>query len=328
MKNDAKELRDLLEEILSRIPDDNQTGIMLSGGLDSSIVACILLNDKRKLRSISASFKGYPLYDETKYVESIKNKYPNLEVNYISPLDIDLLKELKNLIEIIQRPINSGSFLLQYLIIKKAKELGIKNLIYCQWPDELLGGYNYFLLDRAHDDFLNFKFKDALINIKEYIRRSKSINTDWILAKVIWAILFSKGLRHSLNKSIIKLQSLIDIAQKTAQSLGVNLILPYGEPKIVEFSQKLNLDRLVYRGETKIILREVGFDILPDEILKRKEKFSFFAPDGVWLLKNKDSIQSLDNQEVKRLYNKFLKNPYKRWYRKLWIALSKTVYPV
>ena len=40
------------------------------------------------------------MYDETEYIEAIKEKYSQLELNYISPLDINLLEELKKLIEI------------------------------------------------------------------------------------------------------------------------------------------------------------------------------------------------------------------------------------
>jgi len=42
MKDDAKKLRNLLVEILDKIPP--KTGVMLSGGLDSALLACILLN--------------------------------------------------------------------------------------------------------------------------------------------------------------------------------------------------------------------------------------------------------------------------------------------
>ena len=37
--------------------------------------------------------------------KAIKEKYPQLELNYLRPLDINLLDELKELIEIIKEPI-------------------------------------------------------------------------------------------------------------------------------------------------------------------------------------------------------------------------------
>ncbi len=321
MKDDAKKLRNLLEEILDKIPPE--TGIMLSGGLDSAVLACILLNKVRFLRSVSASFKGFSSYDETKYVETIKEKYPQLEVNYITPLDIDLLDELKKLIKIIEEPIISGSPILQYLIMKKAKELGIKNLIYGQWADELMGGYDFFLLDKARDDFCHLKISNVIINIKEYIQRSKMVGTDLIFLRIMKRFFTSRGLRTALSKSIPNIKHLVDIAQKTAQALEINLILPYADDKITKFCQSTALDRLIYRGQTKVILREAGADMLPEEILKRTKKFGFFAPDAIWLFKNKNNIEALKNKVVEKEYRKFLKNPKERWCKKLWIALSK-----
>jgi asparagine synthase (glutamine-hydrolysing) len=317
MLDDVGDLRDLLERELDKIPDNKEQGIMLSGGLDSSALACILLDRGRSLRSISASFKGYSMYDETEYVEAIKEKYSQLELNYISPLDINLLDELKELIEIIKEPIISGSTILQYLIIKKAKKLGIKNLIYGQWADELLGGYDRFLLIRAHDDFKRLQVLNALINIKEYIRRAKKVGTNLILLRII------KGLKNELIMSIPNVKHLVDVAQKSARSLDINLILPFENPEIVKFCQSLNSDKLVYRGQTKIILREAVADVLPEKVLNRKIKHCFFAPDAIWLLKNKESIMKIKDKTIRKEYEKFLKNPQKRGYKKLWTALSK-----
>jgi len=61
---------------------------------------------------------------------------------------------------------------------------------------------------------------------------------------------------------------------------------------------------------------------LPEGILTRKKKFGFFAPDSIWLLKNKDDILNLKDEIIKKEYKKFLANPKKRWYKKLWFALS------
>jgi asparagine synthase (glutamine-hydrolysing) len=322
MKKDAKNLRNLLEEILDEIPDDRETGLMLSGGLDSSAVACILLSTGRKLRSISASFRGFPLYNETEYVEMIKEKYPHLETNYFTPLDINLLDELEKLMEIIRTPIKSGSPLLQYLLMKRAKELGMKLLIYCQWPDELMGGYSPFLLDRARDDLLHLRLSDATINITEYTRRSKMVKTNLIFPRIIKKLLVSKGLKRALHESIPNLEHLIDIAQKTAEAVGVQLILPYGDPRVISFCQPLNTDRLVNKGQTKIILREAVADIAPEGIVKRRRKLGFPSPEAIWLAKNKKSIEALKDKEIRREYKNFLKNKNKMTYGDFWVALS------
>jgi len=293
MLSDANKLRKLLEKETDKIPDNRGTSIMLSGGLDSSALACILLNKGRSLRSISSSFKKYPTYDETKYIELIKKRYPKLEINYITPLNINLLNELKELIGIIKEPITSGSFLLQYLIMKRAKKLGIRELIYGQWADELMGGYDTYLLARAHDDLKKIQLSNVLTNIKEYIYRSQENRIDFlILLRILKRIFTSKGLKNELIMSI------------------------------VNFCQSLDLDRVVYKGQTKIILREAVADVLPERILNRRIKYAFFAPDTIWLLKNKENIMKIKDKIVREEYKKFLRNPQKRYNEKLWITLS------
>lgn len=322
MRTDTQELKRLLEKILQDVPDGTETGIMLSGGLDSSALACILLSKGRSVRSISASFPVLPMYDETEYVEAIKATYPNLETNYFTPLDVDLVEELRQLISIIRKPIISGSALLQYFIMKRARELGMGNLIYGQWADELLGGYDYFLLARAFDDLCDLKLSAAAVNVTAYAERAKLATTDLILLRIIKTLVTSKGLRKAMDNSIPAIVQTVDIAQKTARALGINLIIPFADPGIVEFCRTLSTDRMVYRGETKIILREVIVDIAPKEILARKKKFGFFAPDNYWLLNSKQQLEQLQNPALLKEYNKYLINPNKRWNIKLWLTLS------
>jgi len=208
--------------------------------------------------------------------------------------------------------------------MKRAKKLGIKELIYGQWADELMGGYDIFLLARAHDDLKKIQLSNTLVNFKEYIYRSKEIDriNFLILLRIVRRMFISKGLKNELIMSIPNVKHLVDIAQKSAKSLDIKLILPFEDNKIVNFCQSLDLDRLVYKGQTKIILREAAADVLPERILNRRIKYAFYAPDTIWLLKNKENIMEIKDKIVREEYKKFLRNPQKRCYRKLWIALS------
>ena len=185
-----------------------------------------------------------------------------------------------------------------------------------------MGGYDTFLLARAHDDFKNLQILDALINIKEYIQRAKKVGSDLILLRVLKRIFFSKGLKNDLIMSIPNIKHLVDIARKTAKSLDINLILPFENYKIINFCQSLDLDRLVYKGQTKIILREAVADVLPERVLNRRIKYGFCAPDTIWLFKNKESISEIKDKIVRKEYKKFLRNPQKRLHKKLWMSLS------
>lgn len=320
---DAREMRFLLEEILDKIPHSEDTALLLSGGLDSSGLACIMLSKGRKLRSISTSFKGFPMYDETAYVEAIKNKYPALELNFFTPLDIDLVEKMKHLMSIIKQPINFSSGLLFLFMCEKAKELGIKNLIIGHWPDEIMAGYDLFLLARAYDNLKSFKFSDAKINAKEYFYRSR-LASNLSVPRVL-KDLSLRGVRGALKYfyKTLPTKERKCHSERVAEWYGLNFFMPYLDERIVSLCKSLPAERLVDKGKTKIILREAVSDLLPKETLERRQKFCCPGPDAVWFMRNKDKILALNDRELNREYAKFLKNPGRRYYHQFWLALSR-----
>ncbi|MBM3245246.1 MAG: asparagine synthase, partial [Candidatus Omnitrophica bacterium] len=281
----------------------------------------------RALRSVSTSFPGLPMYDETEYVEIIKKKYPRLETNYFTPLDIDLLLELRQLLAIIKEPVIFGTDLLLYLMMRKAKELGIVNLITGGWADELIGGYDLFLLAKAYDDFKGFKLKEASVNLSEYMLRSKMARSfSW--PKLI-KDLSARGVKRSLLffKPGIPDKKNICRSQKIAKAVGINFIMPYTDKRIVGLCGNLASERLICRGQTKVILKEAAADIVPEITLKRRQKFCCPAPEAVWLFKNKENIMRLEDRRLIKEYKRFLKKQERRYYEGLWLALSNACMP-
>jgi len=50
--------------------------------------------------------------------------------------------------------------------------------------------------------------------------------------------------------------------------------------------------------------------------------YSFYTPNTIWLLKNKENVMEIKDKIVRKEYKKFLRNPPKRLHKKLWISLS------
>lgn len=104
------------EAVNSRIDSDKEISIMLSGGLDSTSVACvaasILKNKREKLISYTSipmdgyndDTSKYRFADESEYVNSLKDTIDNLEINYCKSENKDSVSDIKKFTKILEQP--------------------------------------------------------------------------------------------------------------------------------------------------------------------------------------------------------------------------------
>lgn len=136
------QLRDrFLENISLHMRSDVPVGIALSGGLDSSAIACAarFLNPKAEIQAFSYISPDAAISEE-KWIDIVGDA-ARLRVNKIVPSSEDLSSDLASLIRIQGEPFGSTSIYAQYRVFKLAHESGIKVLLDGQGADELFGGY-------------------------------------------------------------------------------------------------------------------------------------------------------------------------------------------
>ena len=117
-------------------------GVALSGGVDSSAIACVakILQPEKTLHTFSYINKEKDGFEEN-YIDSINAhvKASSHKV-YLDPQNFK--KDLENLVKIQGEPFYSTSMYAQYKVFQKVKDNGIKVLLEGQGADELLAGYN------------------------------------------------------------------------------------------------------------------------------------------------------------------------------------------
>jgi asparagine synthase (glutamine-hydrolysing) len=59
--------------------------------------------------------------------------------------------------------------------------------------------------------------------------------------------------------------------------------VPFLDYRIIEFISGLPDDFIIREGRTKALLRDAMIDIVPSEILKRRDKIGYETPDAYWL---------------------------------------------
>lgn len=129
-----------------RLRSDVKVGSSLSGGIDSSIVVSVIddLNKQKAIKqsTFSAVFPGFEK-DESKYIDLLLEKM-NIDPHFTSPDAETILKDIDGCFYYQEEPFGSASVLVQYEVMKLARQKGVTVLLDGQGADELLAGYHSF----------------------------------------------------------------------------------------------------------------------------------------------------------------------------------------
>lgn len=157
------------DSVRLRLRADVRVGTMMSGGLDStSIVKTIndLLADNIKetesirgiQQTISACFPNEEI-DETDRVQELINML-RLNVEKVFPASENVEQVFHNVVTAMEMPFKTSTPLVQYLLMHRARKMGLTVVLNGHGSDEMLGGYPYrhsALIPTEH--FLKFRFK-------------------------------------------------------------------------------------------------------------------------------------------------------------------------
>ena len=266
---DISDLKWSLEAAVQRqLMSDVPYGVLLSGGLDSSIISAIakkyaakrIENDSKtdawwpQLHSFAVGLKGAPDLKAAKKVADYIGTVHH-EINYTVQEGLDAIRNVIYYIETYDVTTVRASTPM-YLLARVIKSMGIKMVLSGEGADEVFGGYLYF-----------HKAPDAKAFHEETVRKiSKLYLYDCLRA----------------NKSL--------------SAWGVEGRVPFLDKEFLDVAMRLNPEAKMSPGKVieKKILREAFSDMLPDEVVwRQKEQFS----DGVgysWI----DSLKQLTSNLV------------------------------
>lgn len=249
----ASDVREaLLAAVKRQLMSDVPYGVLLSGGLDSSIISAItsIYADHRveddgrtrawwpRLHSFAIGLEGAPdLAKARKVADHIGTVHH--EIHYTVQEGLDALRDVIYHIETYDVTTVRASTPM-YLLARVIKSMGIKMVLSGEGADEIFGGYLYF-----------HKAPDAKAFHEETVRKIDKLH-----------------LYDCLR------------ANKALSAWGIEGRVPFLDREFLDVAMKLNPESKMCRGEVieKKILREAFSDLLPDEILwRQKEQFS----DGV-----------------------------------------------
>jgi asparagine synthase (glutamine-hydrolysing) len=169
-----------------RLRSDVTVGSSLSGGLDSSLVVCIIdtlkAGTNQKQNTFSAVFPGFKK-DERKYMDYVLAK-TNVHPFFVTPTEDDLANDLNNLFYHQEEPFGSASIYVQYRVMQLAKEHGVTVLLDGQGADEMLAGYHgyytqFFNELKGSNISLYKKEKEAFNALHANSDINPNLHTNW-----------------------------------------------------------------------------------------------------------------------------------------------------
>jgi asparagine synthase (glutamine-hydrolysing) len=129
----------LADSVRLRLIADVPVGVMLSGGVDSSLVVAMAARaSSRRVKTFNISFPGYGAFDEAPYARAVATHFDTEHVELAAePATVDLLPELARQYD---EPIADASMVPTYLVSKLIRRQATVALG-GDGGDELFGGY-------------------------------------------------------------------------------------------------------------------------------------------------------------------------------------------
>ena len=263
------ELRKALEDAVERqLMSDVPYGVLLSGGLDSSIISAVAKKFAGKrieseteeiawwpqLHSFAVGLVGSPdLAAARKVADHIGSVHH--EINFTVQEGLDAIRDVIYHIETYDVTTVRASTPM-YLLARYIKSMGVKMVLSGEGADEIFGGYLYFHKAPNAEEFH-----------KETVRKLSKLHMYDCLR-----------------------------ANKSLASWGVEGRVPFLDKEFMDVAMRLNpKDKMAGNGKMeKHILRQAFEDYLPHEVAwRQKEQFS----DGVgysWI----DTLKAMANEKV------------------------------
>ena len=141
----VKEYGDLFEQAVDRqLMSDVELGVLLSGGIDSALVAAVAKNKSTKpLKTFTVGFVEGLFESDEIDMAKITAETLKLENIHVRTDFVDFIEDLKKIIRIVEEPIATNSIIPMYSLSKLTSE-HVKVVLSGQGADEPLYGYRKY----------------------------------------------------------------------------------------------------------------------------------------------------------------------------------------
>lgn len=310
---------DLFEDAVSiRLRSDVPVGTCLSGGIDSAAIAATAGPPYRQSSNLTfnavTGISTQQDNDESAYAQLVSAQL-ELRPHTVAPTYSDFAHGIEEVIQCQDEPFGGASIVMQYFVMQLARRSGLPVLLDGQGGDEILGGYAWHYGPWFWEQIRSGKIAHALLQLRAIQHSNAEFNSSRQLAKFLLGNLspslrywyqrracncieadgkaphevleLTEGafslLRSQLNDILrTNLPALLRFEDRNSMSFGIETRLPFLDYRLVEFGLSQGLEFKIRKGWSKWALRDWAKSRLPDEVVWRKKKLGFPAPDRDW----------------------------------------------
>lgn len=305
--------RQFEETVSLHLRSDVPVGTCLSGGLDSSAIACMANRElhrrgawqKDSQHMFSACFEE-PRLDERPYIKLVVDAI-GCRSHYVFPSGERFAQDLEQWVWHQEEPVGGSGVYAQYCVARLARDSGIKVLLDGQGADEQLAGYRKFILvylrqllksgsyGTAVREAIAFFCRPDILRTSRFVDARRYLYRSLPEGAVLWpeepfperprtlGIGMSLGSRIEADLTRFSLPALLRFEDRNMMAFGIESRVPFVDHRFVEWVAKLPASLRLSGGWTKRILREGLRGVLPEPIRTRRSKLGFLTPEPAWL---------------------------------------------
>jgi asparagine synthase (glutamine-hydrolysing) len=314
MKDAVERVRVLfMDSVRLRLRSDVPVGVLLSGGVDSTSIACAM--DSVVARDVDMNLLSATSddsrFDESPFIDKVGihlgRKIQKVSLNPDPRTMLDLLRTTSWFND---APILGFETVLHYLLMQRAAELGITVVLSGQGADELLCGYRKYLgfylqyllrqqrYGKACNVLIDF-YRQGTVLKQFDIGVAKRYLPSWLRLPEIdirgerlkdYSPVFlglptgsSVPQRQVLDIERFSVPALTHYEDRMSMALSREIRLPFLDYRLIELLVPLPVEFKLRNGWTKGVFREALKPLMPLEITWRKDKKGFVNPESEWL---------------------------------------------
>lgn len=306
------------DAIRLRLRSDVRVGTCLSGGMDSSSIATraagIYRAQSGQAFSAVTAISEDPATDESRFARAVVDRC-GLHWITVKPGYDDFCEAIGSVVTAQEEPFSSASVLMQFFVMRAARQASIPVLLDGQGADETLLGYERYFADCLAQGLKDCRPGVGLDLLAGLLRNGRR----GALRALLWNLLYfhaprvkrfaarsrrnlfrpefdpliravsAPGRGYSnlfvMQKREIEstnLPVLLRYEDKNSMWHSIETRLPFLDYRLVELTASIATRLKLHDGWGKHLLRRSMDGRMPAEIVWRKEKFGFEAPEFMW----------------------------------------------
>lgn len=313
----------MCDAVRLRLLADTPIGALLSGGIDSSLVTCLMADLAGPVATYAFSTINSPPVEEARGIDAVLAKQPAQVPMHDHPTAERFWRDLLLILWHQEEPFADASMAAHFSLMRLARQRGVTVLLTGQGADEVFGGY-----ESAFVQYLGTRVRrGSRAEMADAARRAIAAPRTQ-LANVVYHALPTKlsrqikrGRVHTLAwlspefrkpsadleavetdredpsttylKNLLKVRTLpgfLHYEDRNSMAFGVETRLPFLDHRLVEMALRVPANRRFEGGMPKARLRAIARSWVPAQIVDRRAKMGYLAPLARWTRENASAI--------------------------------------